>query len=177
LLASVMLAAGSSKNPILPATNEIIWGTVAFVLLLLILARTGVFKQIEHALAERTARIEGKLEKAEQIRREAEETLAEYRTLLAAAREESNRILEDARRSADQVRRELVQKAEAEASRVIQRAEEEIRAERDRAVSDVRREAATLALQLAERVIGETMDEARQLRLVDRYIEEITPSG
>jgi len=177
LLAGVILAAESSKNPILPATNEIIWGTVAFVLLLLLLARTGVFKQIERALAERTARIEGKLEKAEQIRRESEETLAEYRALLAAAREESNRILEDARRSAEQVRRELVQKAEAEASRVFQRAQEEIRAERDRAVSDVRRQAAALALQLAERVIGESMDEARQLRLVDRYIEEITPGA
>jgi F-type H+-transporting ATPase subunit b len=172
VLTAVALAA-ESTNPILPATNEIIWGTVAFVLLLVLLARSGVFKQISKALTERTERIEGNIERAERIPREAEETLEKYRALLAEARDEANRIREDARRDAEQARRDLLERAEADANRIVQRAQEEIQAERDRAVAQVRREVGSLALTLAGRVIGETMDDDRQLRLVDRYIEQL----
>jgi F-type H+-transporting ATPase subunit b len=167
----------SGTKQILPATNEIIWGTVAFVLLLVVLARAGVFKQIQKALAERTERIQGEMERAAQERQEADQLLERYRQQLTEARAEANRIMEEAKASAEQARRDLLAKAEADANRVVSRAQEEIQAERNRVLSELRGETASLALGLAGRVIGETLDDARHRRLVDRYIEELAPRG
>lgn len=172
---SVVLAA--EPNPILPATNEIIWGTVAFVLLLLVLARAGVFKRIRQALIERTERIEGNIERAERTKEEAEETLRRYQALLAEARQEANRIVEDARGSAEALRRDMVERSEAEAKRIVERAQREIEGERKRAVAEIRRELGALTVTLASRVIGDSLDTERQLQLVDRYIEELGTEG
>jgi len=92
LIAILVAQATEEKtpNPLIPAWNELIWGTVAFVLLLVVLWRVGVFKKITEALAERTAKIEGQIEAAEAKQAEADRLLAEYRAQLATAREARN---------------------------------------------------------------------------------------
>jgi F-type H+-transporting ATPase subunit b len=172
-----LLAAEETKNPLLPALNELVWGTISLALLLLILWRTGVFRNIRTALGERTERIQGELERAEHERQEAQALLERYREQLAEARQEAARILEEARKNAENVRRDLLARAEADASRVVERASEEIQGERNRAISEIRGEAAALALDLAGRVIGESMDDERHRRLVERYIEQVGPRG
>ncbi|HSR28498.1 MAG TPA: hypothetical protein VLR51_08585, partial [Actinomycetes bacterium] len=48
-----------------------------------------------------------------------------------------------------------------------------IRAERDQAIRQLRNEVGTLAVELATRVVGDSLDRDRQLRLVDEYIDEL----
>jgi F-type H+-transporting ATPase subunit b len=60
---------------------------------------------------------------------------------------------------------------------MIERAREDIAGERERAIAEIRREVGTLAVDLAGRVIGESLDRDRQLSLVDRYIDELAPGG
>lgn len=170
------LALFAENNPILPATNELIWGSLAFVILFVLLAKM-VFPRMNEALNNRTNKIQGDLEQAEHDREDAARVLADYRAQLAAAREESTRIMDEARKNAEQVRKDLLAKAQDDANRVVQRAQEEIQAERNRAVADIRGQAAGLALDLAGRVIGESMDDDRHRRLIDRYIEEVGPRG
>jgi F-type H+-transporting ATPase subunit b len=172
-----VLAAEESKNPLIPAINELVWGTIAVLLLIAILWRTGVFKNIQKALADRTNRIQGEMERAERERQEADELLQRYRAQLAEARQEAARILEEARKNAEEVRKDLIARAEADAGRVVERAREEIQGERNRAISEIRGEAATLALDLAGRVIGESMDDERHRRMIDRYLEQVGPDG
>ena len=83
-----IVAAEKTKNPLIPAWNELIWGTIAFILLLVVLWRAGVFKRISEALAERTAKIEGQINQAEAAKAEADRMLEEYRQQLAGARED-----------------------------------------------------------------------------------------
>ncbi len=178
MLATIgLLAAEETKNPLLPALNELVWGTISLLLLLAILWRAGVFRNIRKALGDRTDRIQGELERAERERKEAQELLERYRQQLAEARQEAARILEEARKNAESVRRDLLARAEADAGRVVERAREEIQGERNRAVSEIRGEAASLALDLAGRVIGESLDDERHRRLVDRYLEQVGPRG
>ena len=159
-------------NPILPAANELIWGAIAFFILLLVMYRT-VWPSVDKAFKDRRANIEGKLEKAEKDREEAEGLLEQYRRRLRDAEDETQRILEEARASAERVRRELRDKAEAEAGRELDRARQAIRAERDQAIRQLRNEVGTLAVELATRVVGDSLDRDRQLRLVDEYINEL----
>jgi F-type H+-transporting ATPase subunit b len=168
--------AESTTKLVLPATNELIWGTVAFVAFLLLLWRAGVWKKLAQAMDERTKRIRSDLENAEAARREAERLLEQYREQLQQAREEARQIVEDAKRRADATRQELIQKAERDAQAVRDRAEQEIQAQLERAKAELRRELGVLSVRLAERVIGNNLDNDRQLRLVDQYIEELSTS-
>lgn len=165
-------AAEHEQSPILPAWNELIWGTIAFLILLFLMYRT-VFPSVNKAFADRRANIEGKLEQAERDRAEASQLLEQYRRRLREAEDETQRILEEARANADRVRRDLLARAEADAGRELDRARQVIRAERDQAIRQLRGEVGTLAVELATRVVGDSLDRERQLRLVDQYIDEL----
>jgi F-type H+-transporting ATPase subunit b len=165
-------AAEHEQNPILPAANELIWGTIAFLILLVLMYRT-VWPSVDKAFKDRRANIEGKLEEAEREREEADQLLEQYRRRLRDAEDETQRILDEARSNAERVRRELLAKAEADAGRELERARQAIRSERDQAISQLRGEVGTLAIELATRVVGDSLDRERQLRLVDQYIDEL----
>jgi F-type H+-transporting ATPase subunit b len=159
-------------NPILPAWNELIWGTIAFFILLFFMYRT-VWPSVDKAFKDRRANIEGKLEQAEKDREEAEGLLEQYRRRLRDAEDETQRILEEARASAERIRRGKLAEAEEESGRELERARQAIRAERDQAIRQLRNEVGTLAVELATRVVGDSLDRNRQLRLVDEYIDEL----
>jgi F-type H+-transporting ATPase subunit b len=177
VLSVVHVFAESNTSLVLPKLNEFIWGTVAFVLFLVVLWRAGVWKRLGAAMDERRRRIQGDLENAEAARREAEALLREYRERLQQAREEARQIVEDAKRRADQTRQDLIRRAERDADAVRDRAEQEIQAQLDRAKAELRRELGALSVRLAERVIGDNLDNERQLRLVDQYIEDLSSAN
>jgi F-type H+-transporting ATPase subunit b len=175
---SAMIGDGGT-NLVLPALNELIWGSVAFVLFLLVLWRAGVWRRLGQAMDERTRRIRSDLERADQARREAEELLERYRRQLDEARDEARRILDEARQTGEQIRKDLHARAQEEANRMIEGARREIAAERDRAARELRREMGVLAVQVAGRVVGRELDPEGHRRLIDDYIEELSrePSG
>ena len=174
VLAAILAA--EESNPILPSANELLWGSIAFIIVFVLLAKLA-FPKAAQALKDRTEKIRGDIEFAEKDREEAASLLSDYRQQIADAREESTRILEDARRTAEQVRTELRAKAEEESARMIERAREDIAGERERAIAEIRREVGSLAVDLASRVIGDSLDRDRQLSLVDRYIEDLAAGG
>jgi F-type H+-transporting ATPase subunit b len=171
VVAAVTLAQ-ESTNPILPKTNELIVGIFAFAVLFVVLWRLAL-PRANQTLEERTRNIEGKLEEAERERQKAEDLLRRYRERLSRAEKEGQRIIDEARSNAERLRGDLMRKAEQEADRVINQGREAIRAERDRAVRQLRTEVGSLAVELATRVIGDSLDRDRQLRLIDQYIDQL----
>lgn len=172
----LLAAEESAPNPLIPETVELVVGALAFIVVFAILAKFA-FPAMNKMLAERTARIQGNLEQAEGARRSAEQELARYREQLAGARDEANRVIEEGRKTADQLRRDLQAKAEQEANGIVARAQEEIRIERDRVFQELRTQVAALAVDLAGRVVGETLDERTHRRLIDEYIDEVASAG
>jgi F-type H+-transporting ATPase subunit b len=174
VVAALILAqeSGGSTNPILPKTNELIVGIIAFLVLFALLWKVAL-PRANQVLEERTENIEGKLEQAERERQQAEELLRQYRERLASAEQEAQRLIDEGRANAERLRRDLMAKAEQEANRVIEQGREAIRGERDRAVRQLRTEVGSLAVELATRVIGDSLDRDRQLRLIDQYIEQL----
>lgn len=157
---------------VLPETNELIAGIIAFGIVFLAIwlwARPA----ISRALAARQDAITGQLQSAEQTKAEAESLLEDYRKQLADARGEANRIVEEARSTAETLRSEIVARAEAEAAEVNRRAREEADAEMARAEAQIRTEVAALSLALAQKVVAGSVDPNAQRALVDRYIDEL----
>jgi F-type H+-transporting ATPase subunit b len=163
-------------NPLIPEINELIPGALAFLLVFLVLARYA-FPRLNQGLKQRTEKIQGDMEKAEKARTEAETRLSRYEEQLREARAEAGRIIDEARKTAESMRRDLLAKAEDESRQVVERAQEEIRAERDRAFQDLRSQVGELSVELAARVVGESLDRKRQLRLVEGYIDEVARMG
>lgn len=155
---------------VLPAVDELIWGTVAFVILFLALAKFA-FPAMRKGLAAREQAIRSELERAEQARLEAESKREEYDRRIADARNEADRIIREANEAAEQLRRERVEKAEQEARQVVEKARTEASQERDRAFSELQGTIADLTVEASKRVIGkELSDESAQRQLIEQFI-------
>ena len=163
----------AEHNPILPEADELIFGSLAFLLVFVVLWRYA-FPRLNQGLEKRREKIRADLEAAERAREEADTRLRRYEEQLREARSEAGKIIEESRKTAESLRRDLLAKAEDESRQVVTRAQEEIRAERDRVFQELRREMAELSVDLASRVLGETLDQGHHARLVDEYIKELT---
>jgi F-type H+-transporting ATPase subunit b len=161
-----------SKNPILPAGNEILWGTFSFVILFLVMWKFA-FPAVAKSMQARTDKIRNNIDEAQKVRNEAEQILADYQRQLADARGEANRIIEEARQAAEQLRQDMVRRADSEVAELRQRNAAELAAAQERALSQLQNQVRSLAIELAEKVVGANLDRDRNLALVDQYIAEL----
>ena len=163
------IAAGEALNPLIPHTAEIIVGFIAFALLFLVL-KSKVVPMFEKAYEARTNAIEGGMERAEKAQLEAERALSQYTEQLSKAREE-------ARVQGASIVEELRAKAQEEAARITAAAHASIEAERQQAITSLRNEVGALAVELASKIVGEALDDqARQSRIVDRFLDDLEKS-
>ena len=167
----------ASTNPLLPSWPEFIIGTILFVLVFGVLARM-LMPRITKTLAERTELIEGGLARSEEAQAQAQQLLDQYREQLAGARHEAARLREEAREQGARIIAEMREQAQAEARRITDSAQAQIEAERQQALTALRAEVGTMAVELASRIVGESLtDEARQGRLVDRFLSDLEVAG
>jgi len=167
----------ASTNPLLPSWPEFIIGTILFALVFGALAKF-LLPRAQQTLAERTELIEGGLAKSEEAQAEANQLLEQYRQQLAEARHEAARLREEAREQGAQIIAEMREQAQAEARRVTEAAQAQIEAERQQALTSLRAEVGTMATELASRIVGESLtEEARQSRIVDRFLAELEVSS
>jgi F-type H+-transporting ATPase subunit b len=125
---------------------------------------------ISRMLEERRARIEQGLKDAEQARLERDNAESERVATLAEARREANDILARAQKVSQETRDADIASTRAELDRMRERATGEIEAEKQRAIAELRGEVADLALAAAGRVVGESMTDQRQRRLVEEFL-------
>jgi F-type H+-transporting ATPase subunit b len=169
----IFLAVEEDGIVLLPDPPELIWGLVAFLLLLAVMYRL-VFPRMNQALEDRTAAIQGKMEEADAKLTEAEESRRRYEESIGDARGEANRIIADAKETADALRADIVAKAEAEAAAIVERAHADVVAERDRALQELRTEVGVMSVELAARIVERELDPATHEGLVDDYIERLS---
>ena len=172
----VNLAAEGKINPLIPHTAELIVGAIAFTLLFLTL-RKFVVPMFEKAYTDRTNAIQGGIERAEKAQLEAQRALTQYNDQLSKAREEAQTLREEARVQGAAIIEDLRTKAQEEAARITATAHASIEAERQQAIASLRNEVGTLAVELASKIVGEALDDqARQSRVVDRFLEDLEKS-
>ncbi len=158
---------------------NVFWVIVAacnFILFLALIWTFG-FKPIANTLDERTKRLEQGLADAEAARKERESAQQDREAVLQQARQEAAAMLSAAQKSAQDLRDADIAATKADLEQMRQRAAADIAAERDRAMADLRASVADLALEAAGKVLGETMTDARQRKLVDEFIRDAGPGS
>jgi F-type H+-transporting ATPase subunit b len=167
------VAAEQLQNPLVPDLTELIIGAITFGIIFFALWKV-LIPRLSKTLEERTDKIEGGLQRAEETQAEADATLAKYREQLAEARHEAGRLREEAREQGAQIIAEMREQASAEGRRLIEAAHAQIDADRQQALQSLKTEVGALAVELAGRVVGESLtDEARQRRTVERFLDEL----
>lgn len=163
-------------------TINLFWIIVSSLnfLVFFVLAYYIVLRPVGRMLSERRERIEQGLKDADAARRDREAAADQRQAVLAEARREANEILARAQSSAEEARERGVEETRRELERLHNQAAADIDAERQRALSDVRAQVADLALLAAGKVVGETLSEARERRLVDEFLTQVAtgaPAG
>jgi F-type H+-transporting ATPase subunit b len=171
-----LVSAAENENPLIPAGGEIIIGFIAFGVLVFLLLKTA-FPRAEKAYHDRREAIEGGLERAARAQEEAQQTLEQYRAQLAEARQEASRIREQANTDAAAIRRDMEAKVAVEREERLRAFAEQLAQQRTQAVSQLRQEVGTIAMELAERIVGhELSGDERQRELVDDFIAGLESS-
>jgi F-type H+-transporting ATPase subunit b len=174
-------ASSSGSFLVQPSSGLTVWTIVVFLISMVILAKW-VFPRIRDGLDRRAAAIDQSIDAAEEIRRQADALLEEYRGRLREARDQAQEIIERARKAGEAHERESEAEAMAKREQLMERTRREIEAETRRAIQEIRREVADLTVMATERVTRKVLSEDDQRRLVEETLSELdfsvlTPQG
>jgi F-type H+-transporting ATPase subunit b len=175
MLNHLVLAAEAHKpnGNILPSDiNEVIWATIALVIVLGLLIWKGL-PAAKNMAAARTERLEKELTDAAAEREEAEAALADLQQRIANADAECAQIVSEADATAASLKDQLIAKADADAADVRRRAEEDALAAQGQVSRGLEVELGHLAIGAAEVVVANSLDAQAQSDLIDRYIERV----
>lgn len=167
------VAANWEPSLLVPASFDLLWGTLAFIVIAVVMWKFAVPKFLE-LLDERAELIEGGIKKAERMQAEMAAREDEAKATVDEALKEAAQIREDARAEHQQMVDAARADAEAEVERVQAHASRQIEAERSAAQVSLRREIGVLAVELAEKVVGEKVDDPEvQSRIIDRFLADL----
>ena len=179
MLNAVIFAAaeeGAAPNPLIPAWYDIVWSSVAFIIILVAFWKIFLPK-LQAMLDARAEAIEGNIAKADEAQAKAEAALQEYTAQLASARQEAGEIRDSARTDATKIVAKAKEDATAEQARITHAAQAQIEAERQSAVVSLRKEVGSLAIDVASGVVGVSLaDDQKASALVDRFLAELEAS-
>lgn len=150
----------------------VIWTLITFTIVLLILWRFA-WKPIVKALDERAGRIHSDLERAEQVRRDAEAKLEEYMGKLNGLRAEGQEIMAEARKDAEEMKEEIGEAARKEAEAIKTRGVRDIQLAMDKALEEYHRNITELSVAIAGQILDKTLSTGDYEKLVSESIAKI----
>lgn len=131
------------------------------------------FKPLRESINERTSSLEDTFAQAENLRTEMEQMKTSYEQQLRTTQEDARTQIQTEIKKAQDLRTQIQAEANAKAEDMLRKAREEIETERDRVMNDVRVHVANLSLLATERILGENMDNERNRKLVEEFIDKV----
>lgn len=169
----ILAAEEESHNPLLPATYDIVWSIVALAVVGLVFWKF-VLPRAQKVLEERTDGIVGGLKRAADAQLEADALLKQREEQLLETRAVAAQIREDARLRGQEIIAELRTQGESESARIVAAGRSQLRAERDQIVAELRADLGRTAVDLAEKIVGEHLeDSAKRGQTVDRFLADL----
>ena len=168
-----------SGNMLLPETSDLVWGTVAFLIIAVVLLRYAL-PRFTRILDERTRRIREGIELAEKAKGDRADAELKAARLVEDARRDAAKIREDAQAQAQEIVAAAREAAQGEAGKALDAAERQIQADKQAAQISLRTDVGLLASSLAEKIVGEQLkDTELSARVIDRFLDDLeaAPNG
>lgn len=155
-----------------PETKEIIWGTVAFLVIVVLLVKLGG-PPVKKAMSDRTAKVQKQLDDSASAKASAESEVAAIKANLRDLAGDKAQVLTEARAAAERVRAEGLARNDTEMAELEARAGADIETSRGRVQGEVSVEVAALSADAAERIVRQHLDDAALRDLVEQYIQKV----
>ena len=147
--------------------------TLLNTLTIFFVAKKFLFKPVMKIIQDRQQEIEDMYEQAGQSKEEAAQLCAKYEKQLSEAVQTGDRLVKEATDRGQRREEEIIRQANAEANAIREKAAADIDREKKKALNDAKDEISSLAMEIAGKVVGATLDEDRQKQLVDKFLEEL----
>lgn len=168
---------GGSLGPLFPASYDIVWSLVAFILIGLLFWKF-VLPRYGGVLKERQERIEGGMAKADALQAKAKATLEEYNEQLAKAHDEASLIREEAREQGRKIVAEMKEKAQKESERIIASGNQALEAQRQLVYTDLKNDIGKQSINLAELILREQLDDdVKRAETIDDFLAGLDKSA
>ncbi len=154
-------------NPIFLLSQIVMFSILAFLL------QRFAYRPVLNVLDKRRERIEKGLEDARLAQEARANAESERQKILEAARVEAQGIVAEANQRGEAQTAKLVEAAQAQAQSILEEARADAQAERDRMLGEIRGQISALAIAAANQLIGASLDEQRQMALVDEFFSGV----
>jgi F-type H+-transporting ATPase subunit b len=150
-----------------------VWTIITFAFLLIVLKRFA-WKPLLNSLDARDKAIQNSLDQAARIQAENARLAEEQKRVLAEFRAQGNQIVQTAREAAEGLKKSVEAAALEEKKRILASATQEIEASKQAALAELRATTADLSIGIAEKLIRQNLDDAKNRTLVDQLIQEVS---
>ena len=142
-------------------------------LLLIILIKKFAWENITSTFEQRAKKISDDIDGAESARQKAEDLAQKRETELAGSRQEATTIIENAKETAEKNKAGILADAADEAGRLKEKANQEIAQTKAEAMNSIKGDVADLTVNLANKILGQKLDQEAHKELIDRYIDKL----
>lgn len=151
--------------------NLLITQIVNFVILLVIL-RLLLYKPILGMLNSRKQKIQESLEYADNVKKQAAEQQKEFERKLEETRRETQAAAQAAAQVGEKEREAILAQAREDARKLVEQAKGQIDYERKQMMAELHDEVVRLSLMAAQKVIGQSLDDQAHRQLVSDFIAQ-----
>jgi F-type H+-transporting ATPase subunit b len=171
-MASEGEGAASGQDIFSGSLADSIWTVIAFCFLVLVVGKLA-WKPLLAGLKDREDRIRLEIQAAENARKQAEKTLAEYNSRVEQLEQKARQMTEEAAREAHRLGQEIAEKARQEAMAIKQKAQGDIDAAHAAAKDRLWEETGDIVLALSSRILSRTITDDDNQRLVREAVEKL----
>lgn len=160
---------------VIPQLSSILITLVSALILYFILKHF-LYTSVFDMLNERQENIQGNIEEAEELKKEAMDLKADYEKKIDVSKSESQEIMETGRQRGEQIREDIIKEAREEAERIVARSKKDIERERAVALNDMKAQTGEMAIMIASKIMEEEITLDNQNFLIDKFIDEVGSS-
>lgn len=150
---------------------NLLW-TIFNLIIFYLLMRLFLIKPIKKTLQARKDLIDNQFKEAEDTVNAANEKMADYEDKIKNVNTEAKGIISDARDKAKVEYNKILDKANNDATRLKQDAQKQIELDTENARRDVKEELAKLAMEAAQKVVGESVSAKTDAEIYDKFLNE-----
>ena len=150
---------------------NLLW-TIVNLIIFYLLMRFFLIKPIKKTLQARKELIDNQFKEAEYTVNAANEKMADYEDKIKNVNTEAKEIISDARDKAKVEYNKILDKANNDATRLKQDAQMQIELDTENARRDVKEELAKLAMEAAQKVVGESVSAKTDAEIYDKFLNE-----
>ena len=147
--------------------------TLANTVTLFLVLKKYLFLPVMKMIEDRQNEIDEMYRLADESQSQAKAFQTEYEAKFSLASQEAERLVKDAVLRGQSREEEIVRQANIEAAAIREKASADIAQEKKKAVAEAKGEISDLAIEIAQKMIGKSLDDKDQKHLVDSFIDEL----